>query len=99
MVYYDCILKGLPKGTTVDDIYTLLSPHVAIEKPIKLDTKTDSNDASTLRTFAFAVFDKDALAASGRTVEDTIQEMKKRRFTLHGTNVIVDRVREKYDRK
>jgi hypothetical protein len=96
VVYYHLILKGLPRNTNVEELYTLLEPHVPIVKPIKLESRTDKNDSNTTRTFAFVLLDLAKLGNSASAVDQSMSLLKGKKLQLHGTNVIVDKVREKY---
>ena len=91
VIYYDLILKGLPLGTSVEELTALLEPHIAIAKPIKLESRPDKIDPATIRTFAFI-----RLEGENNNVDALIPKLKAKKLSLKGTNIIVDRVREKY---
>eukprot|EP00331_Platyophrya_macrostoma_P003867 CAMPEP_0176410098 /NCGR_PEP_ID=MMETSP0127-20121128/2867_1 /TAXON_ID=938130 /ORGANISM="Platyophrya macrostoma, Strain WH" /LENGTH=401 /DNA_ID=CAMNT_0017789555 /DNA_START=127 /DNA_END=1332 /DNA_ORIENTATION=+ len=96
VVFYDVIVKGLPQDATDKSVAAMISPVVPVKKT-NLKSQPDKKDSSIMRTFAFVLFDHDAIAASGSTVKDTIFKVQKEIRTKYGQQRIqVDEVREKF---
>lgn len=96
VVFYDVIVKGLPQDATDKSVTAMISPFVPVKKT-NLKSQPDKKDASIIRTFAFVLFDHDAITAAGSTVKDTIFKVQKEIRAKYGQQRIqVDEVREKF---
>ncbi|CUG88464.1 RNA-binding protein, putative [Bodo saltans] len=96
VVFYDVIVKGLPKTATeksVEEMISFLGP----VKKINVKSQADKKDSSITRTFAFVLFDHEAIVAAGGNVSTVIQRVTKegtQKFTSQ--RIQIDEVREKF---
>jgi hypothetical protein len=96
VVFYDVIVKGLPRTATeksVEEMISFLGP----VKKINVKSQADKKDSSITRTFAFVLFDHEAIVAAGGNVSTVIQRVTKegtQKFTSQ--RIQIDEVREKF---
>lgn len=96
VVFYDVIVKGLPADATDKTVSSMLSPMAPVKK-VSVKSQPDKKDANITRTFAFVLFDHDAIASTGTSLKDTIARVQKESRAKYGAQRIqVDEVREKF---
>lgn len=96
VVFYDVIVKGLNASATDKSVAALIGGMGPIGK-INVKSQPDKKDASITRTFAFVLFDRDAISAAGTTVAAVVKKViDESKVKFANQRVQVDEVREKY---